>query len=134
MTTLLEAKLNSLPEKFTSGYPPLVQTNLDAPFKEDKEVEAQFTEVVDTGNTGSEVPISPDIDPPKQEEEKESLSPEDALENFLQENEDYRGLYKMLKIGITKNQVEQNVKMKGLDMDIYNELLKFAEKVLPNIH
>ena len=62
------------------------------------------------------------------------MSPEEALENFLQKNEDYRSLYKMLKIGITINQVQQKVTMNGLDMDIFNELITFAKNVLPNIH
>ena len=120
MTTLLEAKLNSLPEKYTSAYPPLEKTSLD--------------DLYNSPNVDiPDVPIPPPIVPPEPGG-GEDMSPEEALENFLQKNEDYRSLYKMLKIGITINQVQQKVTMNGLDMDIFNELITFAKNVLPNIH
>ena len=132
MTTLLEAKLNSLPEKYTSAYPPLEKTSLD--------------DLYNSPNVDiPDVPIPPRIEPPEPRDKPDSIepiqdgggedmSPEEALENFLQKNEDYRSLYKMLKIGITINQVQQKVTMNGLDMDIFNELITFAKNVLPNIH
>ena len=122
MTTLLEAKLNSLPEKYTSAYPPLEKTSLD--------------DLYNSPNVDiPDVPIPPHIEPPEPPDKPgEDMSPEEALENFLQKNEDYRSLYKMLKIGITINQVQQKVTMNGLDMDIFNELITFAKNVLPNIH
>ena len=122
MTTLLEAKLNSLPEKYTSAYPPLEKTSLD--------------DLYNSPNVDiPDVPKPPPIEPPEPPDKPgEDMSPEEALENFLQKNEDYRSLYKMLKIGITINQVQQKVTMNGLDMDIFNELITFAKNVLPNIH
>jgi len=141
MTTLLEAKLNSLPEKFTSSYPPLEKINLDD----------EIPTIYNSSNVEVIEEPKPPIEPAIQDGENkdkenpdqaagaeegggEDMSPEDALENFLQKNEDYRSLYKMLKIGITINQVQQKVTMNGLDMDVFNELITFAKNVHPNIH
>ena len=148
MTTLLEAKLNSLPEKFTSAYPPLEKASLDDLFTSNiipnpnAEAESVSGSAIpnpppepDKNNQGGE--DKKENDNPEQAaggEGGEEMSPEDALENFLQKNEDYRNLYKMLKIGITINQVQQKVTMNGLDMDIFNELITFAKNVNPNIH
>ena len=149
MTTLLEAKLNSLPEKFTSTYPILEKASLDDEFPViSKSIPNLNEEKVNNNEIGNVVPNPPTMDDKKEnenenlEQEKggegegggEEMSPEDALENFLQKNEDYRSLYKMLKIGITINQVQQKVIMNGLDMDIFNELITFAKNVNPNIH
>jgi len=141
MTTLLEAKLNSLPEKFTSAYPPLEKVNLDdvtptiynCSNVEVTDVPKPPPEprIEDGKNLDKEIPDQPTGG---EEGGGENMSPEDALENFLQKNEDYRSLYKMLKIGITINQVQQKVTMNGLDMDIFNELITLAKNVHPNIH
>ena len=69
MTTLLEAKLNSLPEKITSTYPPLEEVNLD----DINPINIQNpSEVVDNSGqdsnvisgTGSGVPVPPPPPPP----------------------------------------------------------------------
>ena len=153
MTTLLEAKLNSLPEKYTSAYPPLEKTNLDdvTPIISNSIPNSNVEAINGSGNgvqnppaNSSDQGINNQGEEDKKENENpeqavggeavEEMSPEDALENFLQKNEDYRSLYKMLKIGITINQVHQKVTMNGLDMDIFNELVTFAKNVNPNIH
>ena len=147
MTTLLEAKLNSLPEKITSEYPdiPVVkfddlnpkiiqQTEQqmqnaqsssqehDQDHQEEEEEEAQ----------GEEKPEEKKGEEPE-EKEGEDLSPEEALENFLQKHENFRNIYKMLKMGVPPQGVEQKVKVNALDLDVYNELLEKAKKVLPNL-
>ena len=68
-----------------------------------------------------------------EEKEGEDLSPEEALENFLQKHENFRNIYKMLKMGVPPQAVEQKVKVNALDLDVYNELLDKAKKVLPNL-
>ena len=69
MTTLLEAKLNSLPEKITSTYPPLEEVNLD----DINPINIQNpSEVVDNSGqdsnvisgSGSGVPVPPPPPPP----------------------------------------------------------------------
>ena len=147
MTTLLEAKLNSLPEKITSEYPdihvvkfddlnpkiiqqpePQMQNaqsssqEHDQDHQEEEEEEAQ----------GEEKPEEKEGEEPE-EKEGEDLSPEEALENFLQKHENFRNIYKMLKMGVPPQAVEQKVKVNALDLDVYNELLEKAKKVLPNL-
>ena len=141
MTTLLEAKLNSLPEKFTSAYPPLEKTSLDSPFMGNFIPNPDIKE--EPGPVGNDPNPSPDGEKENPDQATggegegegggEDMSPEDALENFLQKNEDYRSMYKLLKIGANINQVQQKVTINGLDMDIFNELITLARKVHPNI-
>ena len=139
MTTLLEAKLNSLPENIKSSYP--------------------------NGNTGEEIPVLPPepISPPdntqnenqntnqnnKNEEdtkveskeqasdgeggEDDNLPPEEALENFLKQHEKYRNVFKMLKLGVPTIGVRQKVKTSGLDSDIFEQLIVLAHKAYPSI-
>ena len=142
MTTLLEAKLNSLPEKITSGYPDILAVKFDdlnpkiiqlqnaqsssqehdQDHQEEEEEEAQGEEKQEE-KKGEE----------PEEKEGEDLSPEEALENFLQKHENFRNIYKMLKMGVPPQAVEQKVKVNALDLDVYNELLDKAKKVLPNL-
>ena len=121
MTTLLEAKLNSLPEKITSGYPSSqeLQEN-DQDQYQNQEDEQQKEEMQEDEEE-------------EKEKEGEDLSPEEALENFLQKHENFRNIYKMLKMGVPPQAVEQKVKVNALDLDVYNELLEKAKKVLPNL-
>ena len=119
MTTLFEAKLDSLPEEIKSTYPPLQQCNLD-------DVNPVFS-----SNIIQNEPIQNNKE--GEEKKEEVLTPEDELENFLKENEDYRRFVKQLKIGIKSYQIEQKERINGLDMDVFNELLEKAKKVYPNI-
>ena len=157
MTTLLESKLNSLPEKITSTYPPIEQCNLDDPIT--------ITITSDLGSnsdnksgSGSTVPPPPpppppppvpddkpktdvhpdDVadgqDPDEDGEIGENMSPEDDLEDFLQKNESLRNIYKMLKLGVPSMQVEGKARMNGTNMDLFKILLEKAKKVNPNIN
>ena len=153
MTTLLEAKLNSLPEKITSTYPELEPTTLDdlIPGVGDRDNKVE-----------EEPPQPPPINPPDKdrhssqdnnqnnqiedkkvenneqhqeriEEVKANLSPEDELNNFLEEHEDFKGLYKMLKFGIPTRGVKQKATENQLDMDLFDQLIVIAHKVNSSI-
>ena len=143
MTTLLESKLNSLPEKITSIYPPIEQCNLDDPIT--------ITITSDLGSnsdnkSGSGIPddkpktdVHPDDvadgqDPDEDGETGENMSPEDDLEDFLKNNESLRNIYKMLKLGVPSMQVEGKARMNGTNMDLFKILLEKAKKVNPNIN
>ena len=119
MTTLLEAKLNSLPEKITSAI-----SSSQEPQENDQD---QYQ------NQEDEQQKEEMQEDEEEEKEGEDLSPEEALENFLQKHENFRNIYKMLKMGVPPQAVEQKVKVNALDLDVYNELLDKAKKVLPNL-
>ena len=148
MTTLLEAKLNSLPEKITSGYLdiPVVKFD-DLNPKIIQQPEPQIQPAISSSQEAQEndqdqyqnqedEPQKEEMQEDEEEEpekEGEDLSPEEALENFLQKHENFRNIYKMLKMGVPPQAVEQKVKVNALDLDVYNELLEKAKKVLPNL-
>ena len=138
MTTLLEAKLNSLPEKITSTYPPLEKLDLD-------DITPVISSPVPVDNgPGNGDPIPPPPPPQDQKnqdgedkknenieqqsaEDKaegegegggEELSPEDALENFLKAHEKYRNISKMLKMGVPSNNIRQKAIMDGFDRNL----------------
>ena len=123
MTTLLEAKLNSLPEKITSGYQPAISSSQERKENDQDQYQNQEDETQKEEMQEDE----------EEEKEGEDLSPEEALENFLQKHENFRNIYKMLKMGVPPQAVEQKVKVNALDLDVYNELLEKAKKVLPNL-
>ena len=154
MTTLLESKLNSLPEKITSTYPQLQQCNLDDvnPIIIANPVSSSnVDEASGAGSGGPEVPPSPypDLDePPKinqnieekkeneeqpKEGEGEGGDPAENLENFLKSHESFRNLYKVIKMHAPLDQVRQKAKMNGFDMDVLEELIDKARKVDPSI-
>jgi hypothetical protein len=140
MTTLLEAKLNSLPEKITSTYPPLVDVNLDdiipviiqnpieEPSKPQKDQDEPPVDDKDkkTQNEG-------EILQPKEEEpiQEENLTPQQELDKFLEENEHLRGIYKKLKMGIPSNSIENKARMNGENIDEILELFEKVRKVDP---
>ena len=139
MTTLLEAKLNSLPEKITSGYPDIpvvkfddlnskiIQQTISSSQERKENDQDQYQ------NQEDETQKEEMQEEEEEEKEGEDLSPEEALENFLQKHENFRNIYKMLKMGVPPQAVEQKVKVNALDLDVYNELLEKAKKVLPNL-
>jgi len=163
MTTLIEAKLNSLPEKITSTYPPIQQVTLD-----DLNPVINFNPIpVSNGEVSGQAsgaPIPPPPPPPpgqgndvptlntqvdagnKENEEKppetgeegegeaENVSPEEDLENFLKQNEKFRTLHKMIKLGVPSNAVQQKAKMNGFDMDIFEKLIEKERKANPNMN
>lgn len=159
MTTLLESKLNSLPEKITSTYPQLQQCNLDDvnPIIIANPVSSSnVDEASGAGSGGPEVPPSPDPnldEPPKDDQniedkqpkkgegeggeggegEGEGGDPAENLENFLKSHESFRNLYKMIKLHVPLAGVRQKAKMNGFDMDVLEELIDKASKVDPSI-
>ena len=148
MTTLLEAKLNSLPEKITSTYPPLNEVNLDdiipviiqnppqpveqppepeppVPTIPDKDIDSKFKqEEGETLPTNGEETVHV---------EEENLTPQQELDKFLDEHENLKSTYKLLKMGIPTMQVEQKARMNGANLDEITELFELAKKVDPNI-
>ena len=153
MTTLLESKLNSLPEKITSIYPPIEQCNLDDPItititsdlgsnSDNKSGSGGIGGGGGGGGGGGTVlktDVHPDDvadgqDPDEDGENGENMSPEDDLEDFLQKNESLRNIYKMLKLGVPSMQVEGKARMNGTNMDLFKILLEKAKKVNPNIN
>ena len=127
MTTLLEAKLKSLPENITSTYPPLEPVNLEdiIPMQQDDDQPSEPDEVEQIEHQDNETE--------KQKENNENLSPEGDLEKFLNENEDLRDIYKKLKLGIPSFQLFMKAKMNGADEKLLNELLEKAKKVNSSI-
>ena len=144
MTTLFESKLESLPEEIKSTYPPLQQCNLDdvnpvfssniiqnEQNKNNKEGEEKKEDEKKEEKKNEEE--QKEEEQKEEEKKQEELTPEEELENFLKENEDYRRFVKQLKIGIKSYQIEQKERINGLDMDIFNEMLEKAKKVYPKI-
>ena len=136
MTTLLEAKLKSLPENITSTYPPLEPVNLDdiIPIAIQQPIQVQMQQDDDHLTVLDEVEqIEHSDDEPEKNKNNENLSPEEDLEKFLNENEDLKDIYKKLKLGIPSFQLFMKAKMNGADENLLNELLEKAKKINSNI-
>ena len=136
MTTLLEAKLKSLPENITSTYPPLEPVNLDdiIPIAIQQPIQVQMQQDDDQSPVLDEVEqIEHSDDEPEKNKNNENLSPEEDLEKFLNENEDLKDIYKKLKLGIPSFQLFMKAKMNGADENLLNELLEKAKKVNSSI-
>ena len=147
MTTLLEAKLNSLPEKITSTYPQLEKTTLeDITPTATNPIPISYTEV-DNGSRFSEQPQQPpkpdtnypDLYGNKKANNEQAMegggegggddvSPEQAYDNFLNSHDNLKNLNKMLKLGVPVPAVQQKAKMNDFDMDLVEELIKLATK------
>ena len=151
MTTLFEAKLESLPDEIKSKYPPLEPCDLEAlnpvfsvnlnnnvQSSEKRENVENKNEVIQNENKEK----GPENEEEKKEEEKKEetveeqkeLTPEEELRAFLDQNTDYNQLFKMLKVGVTTLQVEQKARLNGYDMDLYYEMVEKAKKAYPNIN
>ena len=146
MTTLLEAKLNSLPEKITSTYPPLNEVNLDdiipviiqnPPQPVEQPPEPPVPTIPDNGKDSKGKQEEGETLPTNGEEivheEEENLTPQQELDKFLDEHENLKSTYKLLKMGIPTMQVEQKARMNGANLDETTELFELAKKVDPNI-
>ena len=146
MTTLLEAKLNSLPEQITSTYPPIQECGLDdiipviinnPPPKEDnheeKKDEGQSEQQQDDNKDPNANQQENEEQKPKQEEVVEELTPQQELDKFLEEHDYLRDTYKLLKMSIPYAQIEQKAGIKGLDVKEIKELYELAKKANPNI-
>ena len=142
MTTLLESKLNSLPESITSTYPQIEPCTLD-------DINPS---IVYNSGPSSDVPQPPEpqdpVEPDKdkqnenvenpdevegQAEEEISGDPKEALENFLKQHESFRNLQKMIQYGAPLAAARQKAKVNGFDMDVLEELINLMYKVNPNI-
>ena len=152
MTTLFEAKLESLPDEIKSQYPPLQECSLDdvnPVFSSNSNNNIQSSEERDNSNKDEEIKnknkenvIEGEEDKKEgdkkeddkkddEEGEKEELSPIEDLENFLSKNMQFEALFKMLKVGVPIYGVSQKAKLNGLDMDLFNEMYEKAKKAYP---
>ena len=156
MTTLLEAKLFSLPEKITSTYPPLEECGLDdinpviiinpppkqeeiinpPPKQEDKKDEQkneQSQEQQESNNNQNENQPTNEVEEQEQEEVVEELTPQQELDKFLEEHDYLRDTHKLLKMKIPYAAIEQKAGIKGLDVEEIKVLYELAKKVDPSI-
>ena len=137
MTTLLEAKLFSLPENITSNYPPLEPMNLDdiiqIDIQQPPEPPPERLKLDEDSQDGSKKDEQPGGGPNIDEANKEDLSPEVDLQNFLNQNEELKPLYKMIKVGVPLMGVRNKGQSNGIDMDLVEEMIEKAKKVNPSI-
>ena len=152
MTTLFEAKLESLPDEIKSQYPPLQECSLDDvnpvfssnsnnniqsseqrhESNQNEEIKTENKENVIEGEEDKKEGDKKEEDKKEDEEgEKEELSPIEDLENFLSKNMQFETLFKMLKVGVPIYGVSQKAKLNGLDMDLFNEMYEKAKKAYP---
>ena len=154
MTSLFEAKLESLPDEIKSTFPPLQPCNLDDvnPTFSASEVNPNINQQQNVENQGQneenqgqneenqgqnaenqeQEKIGENAED-KKEEENQELSPEDDLNKFLEEHSELQSLYKMLKFGVPIIGVTQKANSLGCDMDLVNELFEKAKKVNSSI-
>ena len=147
MTSLFEAKLESLPDEIKSTFPPLQPCNLDDvnPTFSASEVNPNINQQQNVENQGQneenqgqnmenqeQEKIGENAED-KKEEENQELSPEDDLNKFLEEHSELQSLYKMLKFGVPIIGVTQKANSLGCDMDLVNELFYKAKKVNSSI-
>ena len=148
MTTLFESKLESLPDEIKSTFPPLQPCNLDdvnpsfsasnvnpSIQQGNNPAQAQNENQENKENQEGEKKEGNEEEEKKEEqpEEEKELTPEDELNKFLEEHEDVRQMYKMLKLGVPSFGVMQKAQMNGYDINIVQELIDKAKKVNPNI-
>ena len=148
MTTLFESKLESLPDEIKSTFPPLQPCNLD-------DVNPTFSASnlnpsIQQGNNPAQTQNENQENKENQEgenkegnneeekkeeqpEEEKELTPEDELNKFLDEHEDLKQMYRMLKLGVPSFGVMQKAQMNGFDIDLVQELIDKAKKANPNI-
>jgi hypothetical protein len=157
MTTLFEAKLESLPEEIKSTFPPLQPCSLDdvnPNFSVNNEnnnfVQEKNEEINKVENKEENKEIQEEekkeennniIEEEKKEEiiqenvdENKELSPQEELDQFLSEHTEIQNLYKMLKLGVPSVGVIQKAQLNQLNMDLVNELIDKAKKANPSIH
>ena len=141
MTTLFEAKLESLPDEIKSTFPPLQPCNLDdvnptfSAAEINNNLNQQQNEGENQGQNGEnqEQEKIGENGEEKKEEENLDLSPEEELNKFLEEHSELQSLYKMLKFGVPIIGVTQKANSLGCDMDLVNELFDKAKKVNSSI-
>ena len=157
MTSLFEAKLESLPDEIKSTYPPLQECNLDdvnpvfsvnnamenPPPSGDQKANENEQEKKEEGQNEGESKENPEEEKKEEEggneaggnaeEENKELSPEEDLQKFLDNNDTFRELFKMLKVGVPIIGVKQKASLNGYDMDLFDEMIEKAQKVYSSI-
>ena len=156
MTTLFEAKLESLPEEIKSTFPPLqpcslddVNPNYSANNENNNNVQEKNEEINKAENQEENREMNEEekkeennniIDEDKKEEiiqenvdENKELSPQEELDQFLSEHSEIQNLYKMLKLGVPTAGVIQKAQLNQFNMDLVNELIDKAKKVNSSI-
>ena len=141
MTTLFEAKLESLPDEIKSTFPPLQPCNLDDvnPTFSATEINNNLNQQQNEGENQGQNEENQEQEKigengeEKKEEENQELSPEEELNKFLEEHSELQSLYKMLKFGVPIIGVTQKANSLGCDMDLVNELFEKAKKVNSSI-
>ena len=141
MTTLFEAKLESLPDEIKSTFPPLQPCNLDDvnPTFSATEINNNLNQQQNEGENQGQNQENQEQEKigengeEKKEEENLDLSPEEELNKFLEEHSELQSLYKMLKFGVPIIGVTQKANSLGCDMDLVNELFEKAKKVNSSI-
>ena len=156
MTTLFEAKLESLPEEIKSTFPPLqpcslddVNPNYSANNENNNNVQEKNEEINKAENQEENREMNEEekkeennniIDEDKKEEiiqenvdENKELSPQEELDQFLSEHSEIQNLYKMLKLGVPTVGVIQKAQLNQFNMDLVNELINKAKKVNSSI-
>ena len=89
---------------------------------------------LDQNNSNNLVQNSRNVEEDQQNiEGGDNVDPAEDLEKFLKENEKFKNLYTMLKLGVPVAGVEQKAKMNGINMDKVHELIEKVRKVMPNI-
>ena len=159
MTSLFEAKLESLPDEIKSTYPPLQQCNLDdvnpvfsvnanvnPPSSEQNTNETEKKEETQNENENKQEEQKNEEEKKEgegegegegggEEEQKQGdLTPEEDLNQFLNQHSEFQTLFKMLKVGVPVIGAKQKAQLNGLDMDLFNEMIEKAQKVHPNIN
>ena len=137
MTTLLEAKLYSLPENITSNYHPLEPINLvdiiQIDIQQPPENPTEPPKSDEDSQDVSKKDEQPEKGPDTKEANKEDLSPEVDLDNFLNQNEELKSLYKMIKFGVPLMGVRNKGQSNGIDMTLVEEMIEKAKKVNPSL-
>ena len=150
MTTLFEAKLESLPDEIKSTYPPLQPCSLDDvnpvfSGNSNNNIDPNKNKKVQNGKNKNEEEGGEKTEEAEGEGEEaegegegggeqNELSPEEDLKQFLDKNTGFQNIFKMLKVGVPIISAEQKVKLNGFDMDLFNELVEKSKKVYPNIN
>jgi hypothetical protein len=144
MVTLLESKLNSLPEEVTSKYPPLQHVSLNdinpeiVPIMYNQSQARKSIKNVSAEQEQNQLNQSnqQEENPPIQEEKKEEVveeTNEQKLRRFIDENnpEEMETFYKMLKMGIPEPAVLQKAKFNKFPENLVQELINLWQKVKP---
>lgn len=138
MITLLEYKLNSLPDDVTSKYPPLSHCSLD-----DVNPEIMNLDMLN-GHHGNGAAVYSKLETIKEEEDErpnnaaednnkvDDNNPETKLNRFLEDNEDLKIYYTMIKVGVPEGGVLQKAQREEFDLDKVQTMIDLYKLVYPN--